>query len=77
MLQHIALLPLAAGLVAGYVVFFVIKPTENEVVMKYPDPMNPGESTYRDMNGLCYSFKREEVGCSAVSTAEIKPYPLN
>ena len=75
MLKHIQLLPLLGGLVAGYIVFFVLKAAEHEVVMKYPDPMNPGEHTYRDLNGLCYTFKREEVGCDA--SKETKPYPLN
>lgn len=76
MLQHLQFLPILAGLAIGYVVFFVIKTSEHEVIMKYPDPMNPGEATYRDLNGLCYSFKREEVGCSAAGK-EAQSYPLN
>ena len=77
MLQHLQIIPIILGLIVGYVVFFVIKATEHEVVMKYPDPMNPGQSTYRDKNGLCYFFKREEVSCSGVTDKEIKSYPLN
>ena len=76
MLQHLQLLPIIVGAVIGYVVFFVVKTGEHEVVMKYPDPMNPGQNTYRDANGLCYSFKREEVDCAATDV-EIKSYPLN
>ena len=77
MLQHLQIIPIILGLVIGYVVFFIVKPMEHEVIMKYPDPMDPGQSTYRDKNGLCYSFKKEEVGCSLVTDKEIKSYPLN
>jgi len=77
MLQHLQIIPIILGLVVGYIVFFVVKSTQHEVVMKYPDPMNPGQSIYRDKNGLCYSFKREEVSCGEVTDIEIKSYPLN
>ena len=77
MLQHIQIIPIILGFVIGYVVFFIVKPMGQEIVMKYPDPMNPGQHTYRNKNGLCYVFKREEVSCSAVTDKEIKSYPIN
>jgi hypothetical protein len=75
MLQHLQIIPIILGILTGYVVFFIIKPSNHEIVTKYPNPVNPGESTYRDKNGLCYVFSREEVKCSA--DIEIKSFPLN
>lgn len=75
MLKHLQILPIIAGFISGYIVFFVIKPMQHDIVMKYPDPMNPGNNTYRDKNGLCYVFKREEVKCSG--DKEVASYPLN
>ena len=75
MLQHLQIIPILLGIATGYVVFFIIKPSDNEIVVKYPNPTNPGENTYRDKNGLCYGFSRKEVPCSG--DLEVKSYPLN
>jgi hypothetical protein len=77
MFKHLQIIPILLGILTGYIVFFIVKTNDRETVTKYPDPMNPGQSTYRDKNGLCYVFKREEIGCSTAIDKEIKSYPLN
>jgi hypothetical protein len=66
MLHHFKLLPFIAGLIAGAIVFLVFKPETKERVIKWPHPSNAGKMTYRDRNGLCYTFEAQIADCAKV-----------
>ena len=66
MLHHFKLLPFIAGLIAGAIVFLVFKPETKERVIKWPHPSNAGKMTYRDRNGLCYTFEAQIADCTKV-----------
>jgi hypothetical protein len=67
MWHHFKLLPFLAGLVVGYVIFFVFKPeTAIDRTVRWPNPENAGKTTYRDRNGLCYKFDAQIVDCGKV-----------
>jgi hypothetical protein len=66
MLRHFSLLPFIAGLIVGAVIFFGFKPDSRERVVKWPNPENSGKVTYRDRNGLCYTFESQIVDCGKV-----------
>lgn len=66
MLKHFELKPFLAGLVAGYIIFFVIKPESRERVIKWPRPENDNKTVYRDRNGLCYTFESQLADCEKV-----------
>lgn len=69
MFHHFKLLPFLAGLAAGYVVFFIIRPDASKTgdrVVKWPNPENAGKITYRDRNGMCYTFEAQLADCAKV-----------
>jgi hypothetical protein len=68
MFHHFKLLPFLGGLVAGYVIFFILKPdTANaDKVVKWPHPDNVDKTVYRDRNGLCYKFEAQIADCGKV-----------
>jgi len=66
MWRHMKLFPFLAGLAAGFVVFFYLKPESKDRVVKWPRPENCGKYTYRDRNGLCYVFESQIADCSKV-----------
>lgn len=66
MWHHLKFLPFIAGLIAGAIVFFGFKPETKERVIKWPHPNNAGKMTYRDRNGLCYTFEAQIADCAKV-----------
>ncbi len=68
MFHHFKLLPFLAGLAAGYVVFFLIRPdaSTRDRVVKWPNPENAGKTVYRDRNGMCYTFEAQIADCAKV-----------
>lgn len=66
MLERFQLLPFLGGLVLGGLIFFVLKPENQERVVKWPHPSNAGSVTYRDRNGLCYMFEAQLTDCAKV-----------
>jgi hypothetical protein len=67
MLNHFSLIPFLAGLLSGGIVFLWLKPDTNERVVKWPHPSNTGKVTYRDRNGLCYTFESQIADCKKVA----------
>jgi hypothetical protein len=75
MFHHFKFFPFLAGLVVGAIVFFYFKPESKERVVKWPRPENCGKYTYRDRNGLCYTFESQIVDCDKVKDS-IQAYAL-
>lgn len=74
MLKHFRIVPFIIGLAAGYGLLVFYR-TEPRVVYEYPHPQNVDTRTYKDKNGVCYSYTAKEVNCDQ-NEATIKPYPL-
>jgi hypothetical protein len=64
MWKHFEILPFLAGLLIGAVIFIGIRPETSEKVVKWPHPQNAGKVTYRDRNGLCYTFEAQIADCA-------------
>ena len=75
MWHHLKLFPFLAGLAAGIVVFFYLRPESKERVVKWPRPENCGKITYRDRNGLCYMFESQITDCDKVKES-LQAYTL-
>jgi len=73
--DHFILIPFLAGLLVGFVTITFRKPDDSMRVPKWPHPSTVGKFTYRDRNGLCYTFDSEEVDCSKVKE-NLKDYPF-
>ena len=52
----------------GGIVFLKLKPESGGMdrVVKWPRPENAGKVTYRDRNGLCYTFEAQIADCATV-----------
>lgn len=74
MFNHFEVLPFLLGFLVGIVGILFWRP-KPRVVIKYPHPTNVEQLTYRDSNGVCYSYKVDKVSCDA-NEATLKPYPL-
>jgi hypothetical protein len=74
MLNHFEILPFLLGFIVGIVGILFWKP-KPRVVVKYPHPNNVDQQTYRDSNGVCYTYKVNEVSCDE-NEKSLKPYPL-
>ena len=74
MLNHFEILPFLIGFVVGIVGILIWKP-KPRVILKYPHPNNVEQMTYKDPNGVCYTYKAKEVQCDS-NEATLKPYPL-
>jgi hypothetical protein len=72
--EHFKVLPFLVGLAIGLFTITFRKPDDSMRVPKWPHPKTVGQYTYRDRNGLCYSFSAEEVDCSKVKET-LKDYP--
>jgi hypothetical protein len=66
MWHHFKFLPFIAGFIVAAIVFFGFKPETKERVIKWPHPSNAGKMTYRDRNGLCYTFEAQIADCAKV-----------
>jgi len=75
MLKHFRILPFIVGLAAGYGMLLYYK-TEARVIYEYPHPSNVDSRTYKDKNGICYSYTAKSVGCDQ-NEGTIKPYPIS
>jgi len=73
--DHFILIPFLAGLLVGFVTITFRKPDDSMRIPKWPHPSTVGKFTYRDRNGLCYTFDSEEVDCSKVKE-NLKDYPF-
>ena len=75
MLKHIRPIPLLSGIVLGIIGILFVKPNQN-VVYKYPTPENSEKVTYKDKNGVCYTYKANMVDCDK-NESKLKNFPLN
>jgi hypothetical protein len=75
MLKHIRLQPLLFGIVFGVIGILFVKPEKN-VIYKYPTPENSEKIIYKDKNGVCYTYKSNQVDCDK-NEAKLKNFPLN
>lgn len=66
MFNRFELVPFLVGLVSAGIVFFYFKPETKDRVVKWPHPSNAGKVTYRDRNGLCYTFEAQITDCAKV-----------
>jgi hypothetical protein len=73
MLKAFELLPFLAGIIAGLLIVFGLKPDTRERVVKWPHPSNAGKVVYRDRNGLCYTFEAQLTDCEKVKD-KLVPY---
>jgi hypothetical protein len=73
--NHFRIVPFLVGLAVAAVIFLGLKPEASERVVKWPRPENAGKVTYRDRNGICYSFEAQIVGCEKVKD-KIKNYSI-
>ena len=73
--DHFVLIPFLAGLLVGFVTITFRKPDDSMRIPKWPHPSTVGKFTYRDRNGLCYTFESEEVDCTKVKES-LKDYPF-
>ena len=68
MLERFHILPFLAGLLIAAIIFLGIKPeTAGDRVVKWPRPENAGKVTYRDRNGVCYTFESQITDCAKVA----------
>ena len=74
MFKHFMIVPFLIGIALGIAGFYFVKPQEM-VVYKYPTPDNAGKVSYKDKNGVCYSYTAKEVGCDK-HEGTIRPYPV-
>ena len=74
MLNHFELLPFLIGFGIGIVGILLWK-DKPRLLIKYPHPNNVEQLTYKDPNGVCYTYKTKEVQCDA-NEANLKPYPI-
>jgi hypothetical protein len=74
MLKHFRIAPFVLGLVAGYGLFVFYK-TEMRIIYEYPHPTNVDTRTYKDKNGVCYSYTAKEVNCDQ-HEGNLRPYPI-
>ncbi len=74
MLNHFEILPFLLGFVVGIAGILLWKP-KARVIVKYPHPSNVEQLTYKDPNGVCYTYKAKEVNCDA-NEDTLKQYPL-
>lgn len=74
MWQHFEVIPFVVGLSVGVIGLLFYK-QPNRIVIKYPHPENAGKITYRDPNGVCYTYTSKEVSCDE-NEGTLKPFPL-
>lgn len=74
MLNHFRIIPFLVGVFIGFVGIYLMKPSD-KTVLKYPTPENVNNITYRDQNGICYSYKVDEVDCDK-NQGTLSEYPL-
>ena len=60
MMRHLQIMPLILGLTIGFCVVYLFPP-QHETVVRYPTPAS--HDTYKDKNGMCYTFESQEVNC--------------
>lgn len=65
---------LIIGLVGGFMLLRLFS-IDRPIFYKWPSPDNVGKVDYKDKNGICYEYAKEEVDCAA-NKSLIKPYPL-
>jgi len=74
MFKHFRLVPFLIGLMLGFFGIYIMKP-DNKIIYKNPTPENVKNVTYKDKNGVCYSYKAEKVDCDK-SSGTLVEYPI-
>lgn len=64
--RRFQLIPFLVGLLLGGIIFLGLKPETKDRIVKWPHPENAGKITYRDRNGLCYTFEAQIADCAKV-----------
>jgi hypothetical protein len=75
MWHHFKIIPFIVGIVVASIIFLGLKPDASERVVKWPRPENSGKVTYRDRNGLCYTYEAQITDCAKVKEV-LKNYSL-
>ena len=75
MIKHFRILPFVLGVILGIFGIYFVKP-EQTVTYRYPTPDNAGTVTYKDKNGVCYTYSATTVDCDK-NEAKLKQYPLS
>ena len=65
---------LIVGVVLGFILLRMFA-IDRPIFYKWPSPENAGKVTYKDKNGVCYSYKSDVVDCKAKGI-NVKPLPL-
>ncbi len=65
---------LVAGVVVGFILLRMYA-IDRPIFYKWPSPENAGKVTYKDKNGVCYSYNSESVDCKGKGVNP-KPLPL-
>jgi hypothetical protein len=66
MFERFHIVPFLVGLGSAAIVFLYFKPEVKDRVVKWPHPTNAGKITYRDRNGLCYTYEAQITDCAKV-----------
>ena len=64
--EHFKFIPFIIAFIVGLIFITLRKPDDSQRVVKWPHPSNAGKITYRDRNGLCYTFESQIVDCATV-----------
>jgi len=75
MLKHLRIIPLLSGIAIGIIGILFVKPEKN-IIYKYPTPENSEKIIYKDKNGVCYTYKANQVDCDK-NESKLKNFPLN
>ncbi len=65
---------LIAGVVIGFILLRMFA-IDRPIFYKWPSPDNAGKVTYKDKNGVCYSYNSDVIDCKTKGIT-VKPLPL-
>jgi len=65
---------LIAGIIIGFILLRMFA-IDRPIFYKWPSPENAGKVTYKDKNGVCYTYNADSVDCKA-KDLKVKPLPL-
>jgi hypothetical protein len=74
MFNHFRIVPFIIGFVLGFIGIYIMRP-DSKIIYRYPTPENVKNTTYRDVNGICYSYNTEKVDCDK-NAGTLAEYPL-
>ena len=76
MFDFFHLMPFLIGLTLGVAYIGLGGRGIHETIYKYPHPTTVDALVYKDLNGACYRYKVEQVGCDK-NEGILKEYPLS